>query len=100
MVTVEEHRDRRIGRAGGVEADATQFGLPEPHRLCYGRGSMRLPRFYSRLVIGGALFVLSVVWLWESATCGRCFVSVYLAPVVIVGNLGMAAWGLFFHRHG
>jgi hypothetical protein len=53
-------------------------------------GSVRL--LQPRIIVGTLLLVLSLAWVWESVTCGRCFISVYLAPVVIVGNLAMAVW--------
>ena len=31
--------------------------------------------------------LLSVAWYAESVICGRCFISTYLAPVAIVGNV-------------
>jgi hypothetical protein len=37
------------------------------------------------VAIGGGLY-----WLWESSTCGRCWFSQHLAPVVIVSNLVLA----------
>ncbi|HEX5215263.1 MAG TPA: hypothetical protein VFV98_07340 [Vicinamibacterales bacterium] len=40
------------------------------------------------------LFALSVAWLWEAETCGRCFISTHAAPAIIAGNLAMAAWSL------
>jgi len=37
------------------------------------------------LVYWGILMVLCVAWYHESVTCGRCFLSKYVAPFIILG---------------
>jgi len=57
-----------------------------------------MPSRIAQMTIAGMVLALSGAWLWESFTCGRCFISIYVAPVIIVGNLAGAVWS--FRRSG
>jgi len=48
-----------------------------------------------RGTLAGVLLVLSVVWLWDANVHGfKGFVSTYIAPVIIIGNLVQAYWSI------
>ena len=41
------------------------------------------------------LIALSLVWLYEARTCGFCWFSSHIAPVVIIGNLVMPIYVMY-----
>jgi hypothetical protein len=49
--------------------------------------AIKSARFYWSLIIPITLTLLSIAWLIEAYTVGRGFISMYLAPGIIVGNL-------------
>jgi hypothetical protein len=57
-----------------------------------------MPSAPVRIAVSVVLTALAFAWLYESYTCGRCFVSVYIAPVVVFGNGVLAVWQILLNR--
>jgi len=71
----------------------SQWNPVQANRLPLGRRASLLVLF--------VLTVASGAWIYEAFTCGRCWISVHLAPVIIASNLVLTfgGWGLRWLRN-
>jgi uncharacterized membrane protein YfcA len=54
-----------------------------------------MPSAKIRATLAVVLLVLSFVWLWDDQVHGaKGFVSLYVAPLIVIGNLVGAYWGV------
>jgi hypothetical protein len=54
----------------------------------------------TRISVASVMMLAGSAWAYESFTCGRCWISIHLAPFIVIGNLILCFGGLALDSKG